>query len=58
MEYTNNLKLKKPGYEDQADIRDINSNMDIVDQHIGELKSDLGGLSFSITENGILRVTY
>lgn len=25
---------------------------------IAELKSDLGGLSFSITENGILRVTY
>lgn len=58
MEYTNNLNLKKPGYEDQADIQDINSNMDIVDQHIAELKSDLGGLSFSITENGILRVTY
>lgn len=44
MEYTNNLKLKKPGYEDQADIQDINSNMDIVDQHIGELKSDISDL--------------
>lgn len=52
MEYTNNLNLKKPGYEDQADIQDINSNMDIVDQHIGELKSDLDN------ELGEIRTVY
>lgn len=30
----------------------------VISSKINELKSDLGGLSFSITENGILRVTY
>ena len=30
----------------------------VISSKINELTSDLGGLSFSITENGILRVTY
>ena len=30
----------------------------VISSKINELTSDLGGLSFSIRENGILRVTY
>lgn len=33
-------------------------NVEAVTEQISSLKSDLGGLSFSITENGILRVIY
>lgn len=31
MTYTTNLNLKKPEYTDTADIKDINDNMDIID---------------------------
>lgn len=36
MEYTTSLNLKKPGYTDPADIKDINDNMDILDQKVQE----------------------
>lgn len=32
--YTTNLNLKKPDYEDLADIADINANMDVIDEVI------------------------
>lgn len=36
---TENLGLVKPGLEDDADIRVINANMDILDKQIGEVNS-------------------
>ena len=41
-EYTKNLSLKKPAYESAADIRDINDNMDKLDESIGNLISGGG----------------
>ena len=35
MNNTTNLGLKKPEYSDQADIEDINDNMDILDGKLG-----------------------
>ena len=37
MEYTKNLKLHKPSYEDDVDIQVINNNMDILDGKLGNL---------------------
>lgn len=46
MKYTANLNLKKPEYTDQADIQDINDNMDAIDSaiasHIGSTGSAHG----------------
>lgn len=37
MKETKNLKLKKPDYTDVADIADINANMDIIDENLGQI---------------------
>lgn len=34
MEYTTNLNLSKPSYDDDVDIQQINRNMDIIDNEI------------------------
>lgn len=34
MQYTTNLKLSKPSYDDDVDIQIINNNMDIIDDRI------------------------
>ena len=31
---TTNYELLKPGYDDYADIKDLNDNMDIIDQNL------------------------
>lgn len=37
MEYTKNLKLSKPSYDDDVDVQILNKNMDILDGKIGDL---------------------
>lgn len=37
MEYTKNLKLHKPSYDDDVDIQVLNNNMDILDDRVGNL---------------------
>ncbi len=37
MKETKNLKLKKLDYTDVADIADINANMDIIDENLGQI---------------------
>lgn len=37
MEYTKNLKLSKPSYDDDVDIQILNKNMDILDGKVGDL---------------------
>lgn len=37
MEYTKNLKLHKPSYDDDVDIQVLNNNMDILDDRVGKL---------------------
>lgn len=37
MEYTKNLKLSKPSYDDDVDIQILNNNMDILDGKVGDL---------------------
>lgn len=37
MEYTKNLKLHKPSYDDDVDIQVLNNNMDILDDKVGKL---------------------
>jgi len=37
LEYTKNLNLKKPGYDDPVDIQDFNSNADILDNQIQQI---------------------
>lgn len=37
MEYTKNLKLHKPSYDDDVDIQVINNNMDLLDDKVGNL---------------------
>lgn len=46
MDYTKNLKLSKPSYQDDVDIQVLNTNSDILDEKIKELldrKVDLSG---------------
>lgn len=38
MKETDNLKLKKPDYTDDADIEVINENMDKIDEEVSEIK--------------------
>lgn len=35
MEYTKNLRLSKPSYDDDVDIQVINNNMDLLDEKVG-----------------------
>lgn len=37
MEYTKNLKLHKPSYDDDVDVQVLNKNMDILDDKVGKL---------------------
>lgn len=37
MEYTKNLKLSKPSYDDDVDVQVLNNNMDILDNRVGDL---------------------
>lgn len=37
MEYTKNLRLSKPSYNDDVDIQVINNNMDLLDEKVGNL---------------------
>lgn len=37
MDYTKNLKLSKPSYDDDVDIKIINTNMDMLDDNISNL---------------------
>lgn len=37
MEYTKNLKLSKPSYNDDVDIQVLNNNMDLLDDKVGNL---------------------
>lgn len=37
MEYTKNLKLSKPSYDDDVDIQVLNNNMDMLDEKVGDL---------------------
>ena len=43
-EYTTNLNLKKPTYAEQADIKDINDNMDTLDTVIKQAQDDIVAL--------------
>ena len=38
MDYTSNLKLKKPGYTDPMDIKDLNDNFDVIDDNLNSLR--------------------
>jgi len=46
-EYTANYNLIKPGYDETADIADINKNMDTID---GKLKENADGLSTHVAK--------
>lgn len=37
MDYTKNLRLAKPSYDDDVDVQVINNNMDILDEKVGSL---------------------
>lgn len=37
MEYTKNLRLSKPSYDDDVDIQILNNNMDLLDEKVGNL---------------------
>ena len=37
MEYTKNLRLSKPSYDDDVDVQVINNNMDLLDEKVGNL---------------------
>ena len=41
MEYTKNLKLYKPSYDDDVDIQVINNNMDIIDNRVANVRNYL-----------------
>lgn len=53
MEYTKNLKLSKPSYDDDVDIQVLNNNMDILDDRISNVQNYLpltgGRMSGNIT---------
>ena len=53
MEYTKNLKLSKPSYDDDVDIQVLNNNMDIIDNNISNGRNYLpltgGTMSGNIT---------
>lgn len=37
MEYTKNLRLSKPSYDDDVDVQVLNNNMDLLDEKVGNL---------------------
>lgn len=62
MDYTKNLKLSKPSYDDDVDIKIINTNMDMLDDNISNLdyvknvQTDNGGLTFTKKDNSQIQV--
>lgn len=62
MDYTKNLKLSKPSYDDDVDIQIINTNMDMLDDNISKLdyvknvQTDNNGLTFTKKDNSQIQV--
>lgn len=62
MDYTKNLKLSKPSYDDDVDIQIINTNMDMLDDNISNLDyvknvtTDNNGLTFTKKDNSQIKV--
>lgn len=62
MDYTKNLKLSKPSYDDDVDIKIINTNMDILDDNISNLdyvknvQTDNNGLTFTKKDDSQIQV--
>lgn len=62
MDYTKNLKLSKPSYDDDVDIKIINTNMDMLDDNISSLdyvknvQTDSNGLTFTKKDNSQIQV--
>lgn len=62
MDYTKNLKLSKPSYDDDVDIKIINTNMDMLDDNISNLdyvknaQTDNNGLTFTKKDNSQIQV--
>lgn len=62
MDYTKNLKLYKPSYDDDVDIKIINANMDMLDDNISNLdyvknvQTDNNGLTFTKKDNTQINV--
>ncbi len=62
MNYTKNLKLSKPSYDDDVDIQIINTNMDMLDDNISKLdyvknvQTDDNGLTFTKKDNSQIQV--
>lgn len=62
MDYTKNLKLSKPSYDDDVDIQIINTNMDMLDDNISNLdyvknvQTDKNGLTFTKKDNSQIKV--
>ena len=62
MDYTKNLKLSKPSYDDDVDIQIINTNMDMLDDNISKLdyvknvQTDDNGLTFTKKDNSQIQV--
>lgn len=63
MDYTKNLKLSKPSYDDDVDIKIINTNMDMLDDNISNLdyvknvQTDNNGLTFTKKDNSQIQVS-
>lgn len=51
MEYTKNLKLSKPSYDDDVDIQVLNNNMDIIDNKISNVRNYLPLTGGTMTGN-------
>lgn len=62
MDYTKNLRLSKPSYDDDVDIKIINTNMDMLDDNISNLdyvknvQTDNNGLTFTKKDNSQIQV--
>lgn len=62
MDYTKNLKLYKPSYDDDVDIQIINTNIDMLDDNISKLdyvknvQTDDNGLTFTKKDNSQIQV--
>lgn len=62
MDYTKNLKLSKPSYDDDVDIQIINTNMDMLDDNISNLDyvknvtTYNNGLTFTKKDNSQIKV--
>lgn len=62
MDYTKNLKLSKPSYDDDVDIKIINTNMDMLDDNISNLdyvknvQTDNNGLTFTKKDDSQINV--